>query len=275
MHRIIVAAFWALSGCLLLTTPVWGQKNNRNKQDEQRENQRVAAAQKDVKNGQSELNEAEQKLRSLMRALGGLEAAATKARSELRETRERVADQMAKAMGIEAALAKVKDTKAALAAYAQPVLEKLHLTDDWKAAKKLAVDSKTDLEQLRENVQLPEDERRAKLDELTKLILRPAELDRLAVLETEEGKRLSNQVNEALAAVEKIRRAIPDEKVEKHPEVVQAHKAVDKAELDIKKQMQNVAAARASMQKSQQHLVQSRQKLQQAQAADARDRNKK
>lgn len=274
MHCKLVAAILASSLCLVVTAPAWAQKNNRNQQDEKRENQRVANAQKEVRSQQGELNEAEQKLRSAMRSSNGLEATVAKAREHLRETRERVADQMAKSMGIEAALARVKDTKAELAKYAKPIVDELHKSEVWRSAKKAADDAKASVEKLREDLQLSAEDRQAKLDDLTKLMLRPSELDKQAVLDTSEGKRLDERVRDALAGVEKIRRAIPDEKVAADPAVVEAEKAIDKVEAEVKKHLQSVVAERGRVQKAQQQLLQSRQKLQQAQAADARDRNR-
>ena len=275
MKRKFVELILTLSLSLLSSATAQAQKNTRNQQDEKRENQRVADAQKQVREHQNDVNEAEQKLRSLMRSSGGLEAKLAQVRGELRETRERAADRMAKSMGIDAALDHLKDVKAQLAAFSQPVLEKLHQSPIWMDAKKLADESKKRADALREDVQLSDEERTARIKELTTSVVKPNELDRQTILDMPEGKRLTDELTAALAAIEKIRKAIPDEKVDADPTVVQVKKSIEKAEQELKKHMQSVLAERESVQKVQQRLVQSRQKLQQAQAADARDRNRK
>lgn len=271
----IVSLILPLSICLLPSAPAWAQKNIRNQQDEKRENQRVADAQKQVRVHQNDVNEAEQKLRSVMRSSGGLEAKLAHVRGELRETRERAADRLAKSMGIDAALAHLKDVRAQLATFSQPVLEKLHQSSAWIEAKKAADEAKQQADAVREDVQLSDEERTAKIKELTPQIVKPNELDRQTILDMPEGKRLTDEVTAALAAIEKIRKAIPDEKVDADPTVIQVKKSIEKAEQELKKHAQSVLTEREGVQKAQQRLVQSRQKLQQAQAADARDRNRK
>ena len=273
--RYKILALLPLSICLLHSATAYAQKNARNQQDEKRENQRVADAQKQVREHQNDANEAEQKLRSLMRSSGGLEAKLAQARGELRETRERVADRMAKSMGIETALAHLKDIKAQLAAYSQPILEKLHQSSTWMEAKQAADEAKQQADAVREDITLTDEVRTAKIKELAPKIVKPSDLDRQTILDTPEGKRLADELTAALAAIEKIRKAIPDEKVDADPTVVQVKKSIEKAEQELKKHSQSVLAERESVQKAQQRLVQSRQKLQQAQAADARDRNRK
>ncbi len=61
-----------------------------------------------------------------MRSSNALGAKLTSARNHWRETREDVADKLATSMGIEAALARLKEVKAELAAFTQPVLDELH-----------------------------------------------------------------------------------------------------------------------------------------------------
>lgn len=268
MARQWVSLVMALSICGLTSSTVWAQKNNRNKQAEKRENERVAAAQKDVRKQQEDLNEVQQKLRGLMRNTGGLEANQVKARNHLVETREKVADQMAKSLGIEAALERLKVAKAELAAFSQPLIEQLHQSTAWIAAKKAAEQAKTEIEKLRENADLTEEDQKQKLDQLTKVLLHPNELDKQAVANKPEGKRLNDKVTDALSAIEKIRRAVPDEKVEADSEVVQAKKALEKAEQEIRKHAQSVSSERSQLAKAQQQLQQARLKLQQAQAAD-------
>lgn len=272
MHRKIVGAL-----CLgmLLVSPAWAQKNNRNKQDEKRENERVADAQKEVREQQKDLSDAEQKLREAVRSSTSQVANLARAREQLRQTREQTADRLAKSMGIEAALERLKLAKMKLVEFKTPVIEKLHRSKEWVAATDAADKAQSEIDKLREDIELSDDDRKQKLDRLTKLVLRPDELDRQAVVETAEGKLLTDQVEAALAAIEKIRRAIPDEKVDADPAVVQAKKTLEKSEQELKKLTQNVSAQRNSVQKAQQQLQQSRQKLQQAQAADARDKNRK
>ena len=275
MTREIVAWLLALHLVVVISVPALAQKNARNKQDERRENQRVADAQKSVREHQAELQQAEQKLKSLLRTSATLELHLNKARSQWREKREQVADEMAKSMGIDAALSRLKQAKAELAEYSQPIHDALHQKQEWIAAKKSADQAKSEIETLREEIGLGEDERNSKLNALTDLVLKPGELDRQAILDSEKGKSLSEKVDDAQAAVGKIRRAIPDEKVDANPAVVQAKKAIDQAEQELKKHAQSQSVARGGVQKAQVQLNQSRLKLQQAQAADARDKNRK
>ncbi len=100
------------------------------------------------------------------------------------------------------------------------------------------------IEQLHEDIDVADADRKSKLNELTKRVLRPSELDKQAVLDKPEGKRLTDRVTEALAAIEKIRRAIPDEKVDADPAVTQAKKAIEKAEQELAKHQQSIAAQR-------------------------------
>jgi hypothetical protein len=275
MLRTTALCFFALAVSCLSISSAWAQKNARNQADERRENQRVADAERRLRQDQNELQSAQRELQSLLRASGPLNMKLAQARNHWRETRDMVADKLAENMGIEAALERLKKAKANLSTFSKPILDQLHATGDWQAAKRASDEAKAKADQVRESNELDDAARSKQLKELSQLALRPDELEKQAVLKLSEGKRLTDEVSAALAAIEKIRRAIPDEKIDADPTVAQTKKNIEKAEQDIVKHSQEVAAQRSQVQKAQAELISSGAKLQQAKSADARDKNRK
>ncbi len=268
---IMKSAIAALCLCAALTSAALAQKNNRDQRDEKRENQRVAAAEKTVHDKQSELKTTEQKLRNLMREVAQLAGNITTTRNRWRDTRDEAADELAKAAGITGALGHLKATKAKLAEYSRPILDELHKSEKWQSAKRAADQAKRQAETVREDVDLTDAQREAKLDELIKLMGQPDELDRLAIIETEQGKLLSDEVTTALNMVAKIRKSVPDEKIDAHPTVVKAKQALERAEQELAKHKQSLSAQGGHVAKAKQELQQARQKLEQARVADKKD----
>jgi predicted RNase H-like nuclease len=200
--------------------------------------------------------------------------AVQQAQSELRKARDSAEEQLGESLGLGQAHKRLKAARQQLDTISAPILKELSGTSAWKTAKQQSLAAELEIEKLQADIEISESERAAKLKQQTAIMRRVDGLEKQAVIENADGKRASDNLKAAYAAVEKIRKSLSQEKIDADPQVKQAADNLDKllrAKLSAEKQFNT---ERAEAIKQYQQTLQAAQALSKARAADAADSNK-
>jgi hypothetical protein len=256
----------------LAAVPAPGQAQ-KNKNDEKREDARVKAAKKDLDEASDKLKDAQ---RELDQAVGKLK----KAEKERESAIDRAQNERTKAerehegkLGIPKALETQEKAQQAYDSAAVPVLAALKKSAEYLAALESAARAKEELKLVRENTSLAAAEREARLSQLTRTALAPAELEKKTLESDPETRKAAERLAAARAELAKLRAEIRA-KVESDPQLrdaladlERANKEHDKAEAEAVREKKSVAEAQA-------RVAREKNAYNQAVAADRRDDNK-
>jgi chromosome segregation ATPase len=255
--------------CLLLASANLGlaQKTPAQKRDEQRENEAVREAQRDLQEARDQLKDAEKALNeeqiALRKALTTQKAAA----ATVQKVQDRLEAEHGERTGLSAARQQLRDVQAELDRAAKPVLERVH------AAQRPLLET---LERVKLRLKPGDDElspaRREAVEEHARLTKQLRDAEQTALLADAATRLLMERVTTAQTRVQEALRKF-DAAVERDPELRAAQKAVDSAQRDVTAAESAAAKAARAVADARGKVTQATQKLQQKQAADARDKN--
>jgi DNA repair exonuclease SbcCD ATPase subunit len=271
MSRLLIAL---LLYVVLLPGPVYAQRNNANSRDERRENQRVQAAEKEVGEAKKKLAEAQKQVKSRIKVLDQSHMQVVGARRQYREAEELVEDLFGNTLGIPGAMAKVKEFRKELDRLSEPVLAKLHESEEWKSASLKVEQIRKQRDALLENAEIDETARASKLEEFSRLLSMPSKMEEEAIENAPDCRPVSEQLKTALAELELLRKKISRDQVDSHPKVREAAKKIDQLMAENQRLEKDLVAARISANKAFKNLQSAMQKLQKAKSDDAKDANR-
>ncbi len=276
--RFVPLWSWVLLVCISCPCPIlYAQKkqnNQNNQRDERRENERVADAEKNLKQAQNHKNDADKALRLAARNVQAANAAVQSARVKLNDVHDQVADKLADSLGIDQAVAKWKQAKSKLEEISRPIVTALHATEPWKTAKAQADKAHAQREKLLDDVDVDDKDRAAQLKTLESMERKPSELEQQAIAADAKGKKALAEVEATYEAAQKIRKSISEDKIAADPQVVRATKDVNEAESKLKNATKELASARSEQLKQLQKVNEASQSLAKAKMADAADSNR-
>jgi hypothetical protein len=262
------------SGYLFPADIALAQRNNRERLDEQRENQRVAQAEKALQQAKKELGESQKALQAQVKEAVASSQLVILAKKRQREAEENAEDRLGESLGIGQAAQAVKSARKQLEQVSKPILDQLHASPTWKEAQSAAEKAKITQQDLLADTELDDAQRNRQLKSLVEVLEKPADLDRQAILADSEGKKLSEQVDTLQAKLDKIRKSISPDKVSADKEVVQAKQGLAKAEEHERSMGKEVGKLRSLALKAQKEVALATQSLAKARAADAADPNR-
>ncbi|MEQ1825473.1 MAG: hypothetical protein ABL921_05980 [Pirellula sp.] len=269
---IPLGLFWTLFA--LPASQTFAQKN-ANARDEQRENQRVAEAERSLANVRKELSSIQKELQKDLNQLERQEAALIQLRKNVRQVREDVEDRLGDKLGIPEALKKVKAARTELDKATADVIASLGTQPEWKLAKSNADAAKAEKKKLLEDVEVEDDQREQKLRQLQEPITRLQAIEQDAIAKDSAATKATSSLKSALTELEELRKKLPKDKIESDPKVRQLEEEIDKKEKEINSTKVKIVKHRADASKAQRKLVQSQNNLRNAKAADAADSNRK
>lgn len=248
--------------------------NNNNRRDEQKENERVQRAQRALSEAQKELREKQADLKSAVKKLDTAQDKLVPAKRALREAEDAAEAEIGASLGIPEVVALVNSRRKEYDALAKPVLDDLHAKPEWKAVQADADKAKTDKEALRENVELEDDERDLQLKKLAAIIQRPFDIEDKALAANTECAAAKKLVDEAAMKLAELRKKISPGKVDSHPKVVAAQKALENVQKSFAQEEKLLTNSRTAATKAQRSVVAAQNELNRAKQADANDNNK-
>jgi hypothetical protein len=253
-------------GLILLTSgSSWAQKSKNNQ--EKKDDQKVNAAQQDVKQAQDKLRDAERDRDKAQAAKREADVELKSAGAKLKKTRDQVESKLEKENKVESALA---DQLAAQQAYdraKEPVLTALKAKPEHQAAVKAADAARAKIKDIRGNLLLAEAERTRQLSDASLATLLPSKLEQVAVDADPAAKdakaKLTTAADKVAALREKIRKA-----VESDGEIKAAQKVFDQAKLADDKAKDKLATEVRQAAEAAQKLAREQARLAQAKAQD-------
>lgn len=251
-----------------------GQKGNNSKQDERRENERVANAERALADAKKDLSAIQKDLRSEAVSLEKSALALRQLRKKAREVREEVEDRLGAKVGIPVALSKVRQAGAALEEISAKLLEQLHTAPNWIQAKEAADRAKVAKAAVLDDVEQVGNDHDDNLKPLQKLISMPMELENEFIAKDTAASQAMKHLSEQQAELEKMRKLLPIGEVEKDRKVVQALSDVTKKEKEIDEIEEKLRKMKAEAGQIQKRFADAQVKLQKAKAADAADSNR-
>lgn len=279
-HRIIHTAIILLtfSSLTLVSTTALAQKNNNNnknnRRDEQRENERVKRAEHEVSDARKQLAEKQTELKAALRKVDAAQVKVQADKRSLKDAEDAAESELGASLGIPEAIAKVNSLQKDYEAASKPILDSLHARPEWSKVQADAAMAKADRELLRENTELEDDEREAQLKKLAAIIQQPFNVEAKALAADSKCVESKKLVEAASLELAQLRKKLTPGKVEKHPKVFAAQKALDEAQKALSKDEQQLAAVRSACSKAQRALNTALSELSRAKQADAMDSNK-
>ena len=274
MKRIFFASIFVFALIVTMERISFAQKGSSPQQDERRENERVAKAERTLAEAKKEISAIQKELQSEMGSLERSQSALPQLKKKAREAREEAEVRLGSKLGIPEALKKVRQAGAALEEIADKLREQLHKTPTWIQAKDAADQAKKARELLHDDIENVGNNIDDKLKVLSVVIVKPLELENEANAKApqaiEATKRLSAQQSE----LEKKRKLLPTGEVEKDRKVVQAVAEIEKKEKEIADIDTKLRKSRSEASKIQRRFVDAEVSLQKAKAADAADSNR-
>lgn len=251
--------------------PAWAQKGKNNQ--ERRDNQRVAAAEQDVKHAQEKLRDAERDLDKAQSAKRDSASELKSVTAKLKKTRDQVAAKLEQEFKIDSALA---DQSAAQQVYdkaKEPILTALKAKPEYQAALKAAEQARTKIKDIKLDLTIAESERKKQLSDASLATLAPNKLEQAAIdadSAAKDAKAKLSAASEKVAALrEKIRKVI-----EADGEIKSAQAAFDKAKATDDKAQDKLAAEQKQLTEAQQKLAREQAQLAQAKLADKKNDGK-
>lgn len=260
---------WLLTLTLLMTTS-HVQAFQKNKSEEQREAERIRNAEKSLQSAKKAFQTEEQDFKKALTAANQAEAKVQKLFKNIRKTKDSTEEKLEDSLGISEAKQKYHDSEATFHKVAQPLRDQFAATDEFKKAEKEAHDAKLELDELRENLLLSEEERNHEIDARVKLLHVHEHLQEEFVLNDPKAKELHYQMQELQKALAAIRSKI-DEKLENHPDVKKTTEEWKAAKKELAELEKKLASARQSAEKAQSKVASAQQSVNAAKQADKKD----
>ncbi len=264
-----------LSVCLLVSSSIaFGQKGNNPKQDERRENERVANAERSLTDAKRDLSSIQKELRSEMVSLENSVLALRQLKKKAREVREEVEDRLGAIVGIPDALSKVRQAGTALEEISVQLREQLYKTPNWIQANAAADQAKVAKAAMLDDLEQAGNNNDAQLKPLLKLIGKPMELENEFIARDSTAIEATKRLAEQQAELDKRRKLLPSGEVEKDRKVIQALSEVAKKEKEIDEMEIKLKKKRTDAGRIQKQVADAQMNLQKAKAADAADPNR-
>lgn len=251
----------------------YGQSKAQDRKDEQRENERVKKAEREVSETKRELAEIQKKLKDKLRSVDAREDGLSKLLRAYRDAEDDAEQEIGASIGIPSALAKVKESRKKLDESSVPVLAELHATPQWKTLLQEVEIAKQKKQELNEDAELEDSERDAKLSEIDRLIRKPSEVETNAIQQSPICKPLQAALSKTVDELNSLRKKISTDKVQSHPKVLQASKRVEEAKKELASQRKELATIRGNVSKGMKQLASAQAELNKARVADAKDAN--
>lgn len=236
------------------------QKSNAAKQ-EKKDDKRVREAREDVQNARGKLKDAERDLARSLKDAHAADVAEKAAFRSVENVREKVEVRLGKKIGLDAALTRQKETQATLDKAKAPVVEKLKASPEYQAAVKAGESAMQQLQSLRGDVDISDEQRKAKSTELIRQTLAAGKLEQAAMEADQSSKGAREALTEAQKAVSELREKIRDQ-VDADGEVKQAvaaaaaaRTASREADASVAKERREVGKARAKLADREAHLL--------------------
>ncbi len=274
MVRIFLVPFFSCLVLAFVASDAFGQKGNNSRQDEKKENERVAKAERAVSEAKKDLAGIQKALRSEANRLEKLVDSLHDLRKQARQAHENAEDRLGAKIGIPDALAKVRGAGAAKEQCASKVRRDVHATSEWAEAKAAADQAKETRLALLEDLNQEDDGNNQQLNALLKQILKPMNMENEAIEKDASAIEAGKLLAQYQAELERLRKLLPSGQVEKEREVVQAMQAVNKKEKEVNEVELQFKKSKAEASKLQKRLVEAQVSLQRAKAADAADPNR-
>ena len=262
-----------LTNGLLLAPVCYSQNKAQDRKDEQRENERVKNAEKEVNEAKRDFAEIQKKLKEKLRSIDAREDSLSKTLRSYREAEDDAEQEIGASIGIPSALAKVKENRKKLDDASKPVLEQLHATPQWKELLQEVEIAKQKKEELNENAELDEAQRDAKMLELNRILTKPSEAETKAIQLSPDCIPLQSALSKSVDELESLRKKISREKVQSHPKVVQATKRVEEAKKELATHRRDLVTIRNNVSKATGKVATAQSELNKARIADAKDPN--
>jgi chromosome segregation ATPase len=262
-----------LTNGLLLAPVCYSQNKAQDRKDEQRENERVKNAEKEVNEAKRDFAEIQKKLKEKLRSIDAREDSLSKTLRSYREAEDDAEQEIGASIGIPSALAKVKENRKKLDDASKPVLEQLHATPQWKELLQEVEIAKQKKEELNENAELDEAQRDAKMLELNRILTKPSEAETKAIQLSPDCIPLQSALSKSVDELESLRKKISREKVQSHPKVVQATKRVEEAKKELATHRRDLVTIRNNVSKAVGKVTTAQSELTKARVADAKDPN--
>jgi len=262
-----------------VTNEVFAQKgnSNANEQDELRENQRVAKAERALKDARESLSALQKELKAEAAVVKKEEGTLIQIKKRIRQVRETVEDKLGASVGIPAAFKNAKAANEALEATATRIKTQLASDTAWKQAQQAAEAAKKTKQQLNEgddDLDLDEADLKRKLRDLSQIIAKPSEIERQAIELDPEGAKVLETANKAQKELQECRNKLPKDKIDSDPSLAKLVSEETKQEKEVAKTEANLTKIRAETAKAQKKLMQVTIELRNAKAADAADSNR-
>ena len=273
MIRTTLLIVVILTNGLLLAPVCYSQNKAQDRKDEQRENERVKNAEKEVNEAKRDFAEIQKKLKEKLRSIDAREDSLSKTLRSYREAEDDAEQEIGASIGIPSALAKVKENRKKLDDASKPVLEQLHATPQWKELLQEVEIAKQKKEELNENAELDEAQRDAKMLELNRILTKPSEAETKAIQLSPDCIPLQSALSKSVDELESLRKKISREKVQSHPKVVQATKRVEEAKKELATHRRDLVTIRNNVSKAMGKVTTAQSELTKARIADAKDPN--
>ena len=274
-HFVVSVSFFVsfVAACFA-TTPFAAQKKGSNdRRDEQRENERVQKAEREVTQARKALNDVQGDLRAALKQLDAAHDKLVLAKRGLNEAKDTAEAELGDKLGIPEAIATVNEKRKRFEELSKPILEKLHARPEWKTLETQVAKAKADRETLRENVELEDDEREKQLKALSEIIAKPFNVETQTLQADADCMKARKELDEASAKLLETRKKLSESKIEAHPLVVAAKKTVVDVEKTVASSEKALASTRSSATKAQRSLQQALTELSRAKQADADSNN--
>ncbi len=250
------------------------QKGNTPKQDERKENERVAREERLVTDAKKDLSAIQKEWKAEMGRLEKSKLTLQQLKKRAREAREDAEDRLGEKMGIPDALTKVRKAGAALEEIAVSLREQVHLTPAWLQSKEASeVAKKTRAALLEDEAQIGIDND-AKLNDLSKLISKPIDVENEFIARDTNAIEATKRLAEQQAELDKKRKLLPTGDVEKDKKVMEVLNEIQKKEKERIEVEAKLKKAEREASKIQKQLAEAQLNLQKAKAADAADANR-
>jgi len=248
-------------------------KNQRAKQDERKENERVERAQKAIRVEQQQLQPLLSDLRAALSVQGQAEKDLEAALAEIRIQREAAEERLEEKSGFPELLRKQRELRAKYERVTKPIVEQVQASSEWKSAKKEADQAIIARQNLADDGSLDEEsleKRQANLDTLSKL---PQLLEAQAIDADDTAKPLHQQLDANAAKLADMRKKFDDNVVLADPRVKTTIETGQKAKQAVMSATEKTASIRSRVYKQQVSVARANKELAEAKQADAKDRN--
>lgn len=264
----------SLVAACFTSVPAAAQKKGSNdRRDEQRENERVQKAEKEVTQARKTLNEVQGDLRTALKQLDAAQDKLVLAKRGLNEAKDTAEAELGSKLGIPEAIAAVNEKRKRFEELSKPILDKLHARPEWKTLETQVAKAKAERETLRENVELEDDERGKQLKALSEIISKPFNVETQAIQADADCMKARKELDDASAKLLETRKKLSESKIDAHPLVVSAKKTVTEVDKTVALSEKALATTRSSATKAQRSLQQALTELSRAKQADAADSN--